>query len=253
MPKPLLLVDADSYIYRAASACETVYVWDDMHTLASDAREVLGIVRADFASLRDRFDAELRLCLTNRTNWRQKIHADYKENRRFIRKPLGVRPVRIALQLDQAAFGVAESEGLEADDLMGIYSTEPRAEQREVIIVSIDKDMRGVPGLLYNPNVDPNPIAISVEEADLWHATQALVGDTADGYKGCPGFGPVSAAKWLANVKPTPAALWTAVKAAFAKANLTDAEAEKQMTLSRILRFGEWDFRKQALLWRPGM
>ena len=53
-------------------------------------------------------------------------------------------------------------------------------------IVSPDKDMRQIPGKLYNldemTEIDP-------EEGRRWHLVQTLAGDQTDGYGGVPGIG----------------------------------------------------------------
>ena len=70
---------------------------------------------------------------------------------------------------------------LEADDAMGIY-----AKLTGNIIVSPDKDMRQIPGKLYNLE---DTITITPEEGAKWHLIQTLAGDQTDGYSGVPGIG----------------------------------------------------------------
>ncbi len=79
---------------------------------------------------------------------------------------------------------------------MGILSTHPTKIQGKKIIVSEDKDMRTIPGWLYNPgpNKDIEPKYINEFEADRYHLYQTITGDSTDGYKGCPGAGPIRAA-----------------------------------------------------------
>ena len=81
---------------------------------------------------------------------------------------------------------------LEADDCMGILSTHKTLVPGERIIVSNDKDMQTIPGLLFNPAKDKKPRRISELEADRFFMYQTLVGDTTDGYPGCYGIGPKS-------------------------------------------------------------
>ena len=64
---------------------------------------------------------------------------------------------------------------------MGIYATfEPGN-----IIVSPDKDMRQIPGKLYNLD---ETIEVTEEEGMRWHLVQTLAGDQTDGYGGVPGL-----------------------------------------------------------------
>ena len=52
------------------------------------------------------------------------------------------------------------------------------------IIVSPDKDMRQIPGKLYNMD---EVIDITPEDGMQWHYIQTLAGDSTDGYSGVPG------------------------------------------------------------------
>jgi DNA polymerase-1 len=63
---------------------------------------------------------------------------------------------------------------------------------------------------------------------------QTLVGDTSDGYPGCPGIGPVKAEKVL-GMPPN----WQDVVGAYRAAKLTEADALVQARVARILRYGE--------------
>jgi DNA polymerase-1 len=159
---------------------------------------------------------------------------------------------------------------------MGIVATDPtRADER--IIVSADKDMKGVPGKLYRPQdqhgATPRIEEISVEEADRFHLWQTIVGDMTDGYGGLPGAGPYAATpllegvgwesffhtfrsgprkcrqelRWRRVEKGSP---WAAIVSAYEKAGLTEADAIKQARLARILRYDEWDGRSPRL-WSP--
>ena len=68
--------------------------------------------------------------------------------------------------------------------------------QRQAIIVSQDgvKDMKTIPTIVWDGK---DLLTISEPWADYWHLYQTLVGDTSDGYKGCPGVGKVKAEKLL--------------------------------------------------------
>ena len=68
---------------------------------------------------------------------------------------------------------------MEADDALGIYATW----QPGNIIVSPDKDMRQIPGELFDLT---NPVqTITKEEGDRWHYVQTMAGDATDGYSVC--------------------------------------------------------------------
>ena len=132
--------------------------------------------------------------------------------------------------------------GLEGDDRLGILATRPG----NGIVVSDDKDLKGIPGQLFRPSKD-ELLEINVEDADRFFLTQVLTGDTTDGYKGVPGIGPKKA-EVILGTRPH----WGAVEQAFIKAGLTKADALTQARLARILRWSDWDAEKgEPIPWKP--
>lgn len=139
-------------------------------------------------------------------------------------------------------------EGLEADDIMGILGTSEKLSK--TVVVSLDKDMRGIPATVLNPSKDSRPQRISSALADYWWMTQTLTGDACDGYKGCPKIGPVNAARILGDCNMQLGAMWPAVVAAYAAKGLTEADALLQARLARILRRSDYDREKGTIqLW----
>ena len=53
-------------------------------------------------------------------------------------------------------------------------------------MVSPDKDMRQIPGQLYNLD---ETFTITKDDGWKWFLTQTLAGDSTDGYSGVPGYG----------------------------------------------------------------
>jgi DNA polymerase-1 len=77
------------------------------------------------------------------------------------------------------------------------------------------------------------------------------MGDSTDGYSGCPGVGKVKAERLLESLH-TPQEMWEAVVAAYEKAGLSEAEAITQARVARILRASDYDFvNKSVKLWSP--
>jgi DNA polymerase-1 len=129
---------------------------------------------------------------------------------------------------------------LEADDLMGIMATQGRVENP--IIVSEDKDLLTIPGLLWRQETLHT---IEEHEADQNWLRQTLSGDPTDGYPGCPGIGAVKAEKYVQRG-------WEGVVEAFEKAGLTEDDALLQARLARILRASDWNSeKKEPILWSP--
>jgi DNA polymerase-1 len=228
------------YLFQAAQACEVETDWgEDKWTLHSDA----GDIRRVFREKIDQFMDELKgdrpiLCFSDpsRRSFRHDLTETYKQGRKGTRKPLAYAATRDQLSTE---YKTIIKPRLEADDVMGIVSTRAPG---KFIIVSGDKDMKSVPGLLYYQEELRD---ITEKEADFFHLVQTLMGDATDGYPGCPGIGAVKAA-------PIAQEGWNAVLAAYKKAKLTEADALLQARLARILRASEWDFeRSEVKLWTP--
>jgi DNA polymerase-1 len=90
---------------------------------------------------------------------------------------------------------------------------------------------------------------ISEDEADYWHLYQTLIGDSVDGYGGCPNIGPVTAKKLL-DKSPT----WKTVVDTYKKAKLDEAYALQQARCARILRPADYNFETgEPILWQPNV
>ena len=63
------------------------------------------------------------------------------------------------------------------------------ASSGDAIAVTIDKDLKGVPGWHYNPDKDECPNYVDDAEADKFLAFQLIKGDSTDGIPGLPGKG----------------------------------------------------------------
>lgn len=222
--------------------------WTAMRTL--NVAAAWESVRSQIVNLMKQFDTkDVVFALSGTENWRKTVLPTYKANRVGVKKPAGYGALReIALAHPLAAM----HPKLEADDLLGIRATKPGA---KTIIVSSDKDMRTIPGHLYNPTKGTETDD-DVDSADCWHLMQTLMGDASDGYKGCPGMGEVKAGKLLsqhtASGKLDRTAAWADITAAYVKAGLCEEEALVQARVARILRYGEFDFSSgEVKLWQP--
>jgi len=127
----------------------------------------------------------------------------------------------------------------------------------EKVIVSIDKDMKTIPGLFIRWGTeDAELIEVTEQQADYWHLYQTLTGDVTDGYKGLPGCGPKGAEKVLDSFTTETASwlpvAWQHVVAAYEKKGLNEDDAIIQARMARILRASDYDFKnKRPILWTP--
>jgi DNA polymerase-1 len=240
-----LLIDGDLLLFKATAAAE----------FESNPEGDLWFLSTNLAKARDMWDSQidaiqraldsddLVIVVSGERDFRRELEPTYKGNRKGKRKPLGYIVVREWLY-ERHPDRVVSQETLEADDYLGILATTPNAPKR--IIVSEDKDLKTIPGALYRLGTLQE---IGVDEAEYNWLFQTLMGDPADGYKGCPGIGEVKAKAILGK----PGSRWENVRQAFLKAGLTDDDAVLQARLARILRHSDWDSEnKQPRLWCPG-
>ena len=244
--KTRLIIDADILLYKIATQCEEATDWGDgLWTLHSDLN--IGCMELDFAVEKLLGDLEAdsyTMALSSSDNFRKGILPSYKLNRKQKRKPLILAPLR--------TYVLAKHNGvmwpsLEADDICGIMATTRTKEKR--IIVSIDKDLKQIPGLL---SVDGKEIiTITKADADYAFMKQVLTGDAVDGYTGIPGVGEKTAEKILSDLHGTEIAiLFDAVCEEYEKAGLGFDEFITQARVARILRNEDYNInKKQIKLW----
>lgn len=245
--KRTLLIDADILIYAAAASSQEAFDFGDgpLVRLSRTLDEALIRVSREVTALKELLQAgRAILCLSSReVVFRKALYPGYKANRKQP-KPEMYADLRAAVV---KAFETFERPGLEGDDIMGILATHPNKIPGEKVIVSIDKDMGQIPGLLFNPNKHTKAQPIPKAVGDWFHLYQTLVGDPADGYPGCPGIGQVKANAIL-NAEES----WEAVVAAYEATGLTEEDALLQARLAKILQYPDYNFKtKEPILWTP--
>lgn len=237
----MLLIDTDYLAYKAAQACEEgIDFGDDVIITQSRFSEVLKVFNRELNKITTAMmDDEVILYFSSPENFRKKIYPDYKGHRNR-RKPLGYKRL---VNWCKENFSTVIRDTLEADDALGIDATMHELDDQP-IIVSPDKDMRQIPGVLWNMSDDVEEI--TKEEGDRWHLIQTLAGDPTDGYPGCPGIG-VKRAADLIDKHDFP---WEAVCQAFRERGLSDDDALLNARLAKILQAENYDFISNApILW----
>jgi 5'-3' exonuclease len=150
---------------------------------------------------------------------------DYKGNRTK-RKPCGY------LKLKQWGIDTYPSlvyPHLEADDVLGIIATNGSVDN--FVLVSPDKDMGQIACRIYDLK---DEYTQTPEAAKRLLYKQTLTGDSTDGYKGCAGVGPKRADQILDKVKDEE--YWPAVVKAFEEAEMTEADAIRNLQLAKNLQ-----------------
>ena len=235
-----LLIDADFIVYKSCAASETeIDFGDDVILVTSNFSDALSATYRELTKIRDQFGSftPLILFFSDTKNFRKTIMPEYKGHRNR-KKPCGYKRVINRLKDE---FEVIIMPELEADDAMGIYATQNPGN----IVVSPDKDMKQIPGKLYN--LDEN-FTITREEGAAWHLIQCLSGDQTDGYGGVPGIG-VKRAEVLFNKEGYS---WKTVVKAFTDKGLNEYDAITNARLARILTIDDYDTEKQeVILWTP--
>ena len=236
-----LLIDGDIVVYQYSSTVEHEVDWgNDVWSLWADAKEAQQLILQYIDILVDETAADdFIFCFSDKDNFRKDIDSNYKSNRKGKRKPVCYKSLK---QWITDEYKTETWDRLEADDVMGIMATSTMLEG-EKVIVSEDKDLKTIPGLLWRSGEMLN---ISQEEADYNHLYQTLVGDATDGYPGLRGVGDKRATELLKT--PT----WETVVKAFEKAGQTEADALVQAQLARILRASDYNFEfDQPIIWSP--
>jgi len=176
------IIDADSIIWRVAAAAQDVS---------------FGVAKARFDTvMEDMMVFDLAECdnfeafLTGKKNFRYDVAKTqpYKGNR-VQEKPNNFADLR---DYSMRSWGFVETDGIEADDAVGIMATSGV----DCTIVHIDKDIDMIPGKHYN-FVKKMFYEVSPSEAIKKFYTQLLTGDRVDNIPGIAGIGPKKAEKIL--------------------------------------------------------
>ena len=245
-PKRTLLIDGDVALYQCSTAVEEVFHWGgDIWSLVSDVKEAKQRLDIWLADLKERLEADSAIFTVSGTkNWRKDVLPTYKLHRKKHRKPVAFHPLK---EYMEETYRTYSFDNLEGDDVLGLLAGGYKRIKGQKVVVTIDKDLLTIPGYHYNPMKDSDGIVeVTEKEADYNHLFQALMGDKVDGYNGCPGIGPKSAARLLST--PT----WDVVVQAYEKAGLSEEDALVQARVARILRHGEYNVSKNEVkLWKP--
>lgn len=241
-----LLIDADVLLYKACLKSEEAIDWgDDLWTLHSDMKTARQFFDIDVQELMTALNDRSVVCaFSSRRTFRYDLLDSYKWNRKGRRKPLSY-PVLRQHVLD--AYKCVVMPKLEGDDVLGILAT--NREYDDPIIVTIDKDLKGIPGKHYNPDKpEVGVLTRTKEDADNWHLIQTIAGDPTDGYSGIPGIGVKRATARLEKFGYT----WGSVVQLYEEHDLTHDDTLLMARMAKILDWSCWDpIQEEVLLWKP--
>jgi len=172
------ILDGDIIAYRAALLADTA---DDTF-IPAILEEML-----EFWLPIEANDFQMALSCSRKDNFRREIWPNYKKNRESKHEPDLLKEVKDYIR---DVYNCLEAKRIEADDIMGIYA-------EESIAVTIDKDLRGVPGWHYNPFKEDFPTYVSKDEAEEFFCIQWMTGDSTDCIPGLWRVGPKRAKSFL--------------------------------------------------------
>ena len=249
-----LLLDSDMLMFRVMSAYEYEVCLDhgDMWVRGCNLQDARESYWQHVDQMCELFNAEredVLHCLTDRSTFRKNLFPEYKGNRKNKPKPTGYAALKQGLlEMPNAIM----HDMVEADDLLGIFATQLKDLKEDYVICSGDKDLRQIPGFRYWIT-DDEPEYNSVAQSDRQFWKQALMGDSTDGVKGCPGVGEKTAERAVEEFDfKDPLGCWEKVVQLFGKKGQDEDYALQQARLVRILRAGEYDFHKRTVtLWNP--
>jgi 5'-3' exonuclease len=190
----VVLFDADSLVY--SSCCGVDDILD----------EAIGKFDEIFMSIVNRLEEtyQIERVITfnnSRGNFRKILDTNYKANRKKQEHPKLLNKMHDEIS---AIYSTKNCYGMETDDLVSIYWHKLTKElgHNNVIIVSIDKDYKQLPALIYNYHYKHQCIYdITYHQALYNFYEQMIVGDGADNVNYCKGYGKAYAKKLFKDCK----------------------------------------------------
>lgn len=165
-----LLIDADSLCYRAGFVVngegeQELANWQ----LDQIIDRILAVTKCE----------TYQLYITGSNNFRYNIYPEYKANRVGTARPIHLQSMREHLITH---WGSAISDGIEADDAVGIA----QCAQEDTCIAGIDKDLLMIPGKHFNYSKEEFS-EISIMQAQANFYMQLIQGDKGDNIPGYDG------------------------------------------------------------------
>jgi len=199
----VVLFDADSLVYSSCYKKKENETDDKYYTEIDDATAKFDEVFMSIINhLEDIYEInEVKVFSGSRGNFRKFITKSYKANRNYNDLPPLLNDVH---NFVKESYNSISGYGVETDDVVAKYWYEisNTIGRDNVIIVSIDKDYKQFPCLIYNYHYNHKCIYdISEQEALFNFYEQMIVGDTADNVNYCKGYGKKYAEKYLKECK----------------------------------------------------
>jgi DNA polymerase-1 len=200
-PKPFVLVDGSSYLYRAFHALPPL-----TNSRGEPTGAVYGVANMLRKLLQDYTPDHIAVVFDARgKTFRDELFAEYKAHRPPMPDELSVQIEPLHALVRAMGLPLLQVPGVEADDVIGTLARRAANEGRHTLISTGDKDMAQlVDGHVTLINTMSNTILDREGVAQKFGVPPeciidylALVGDSSDNIPGVPKVGPKTAAKWL--------------------------------------------------------
>tara|TARA_R110002020_G_scaffold172762_3_gene363202 strand:+ start:4584 stop:5297 length:714 start_codon:yes stop_codon:yes gene_type:complete len=197
----VILIDADSLVfascYRAKDdSFENPFYTDIEDSIVKFDEQLMKIIN----DLEDQYEIDKYIVFNgSKGNFRKLISKKYKANRKKQTLPPLLHDMH---QYVKDTYHSIYGFGIETDDLVAKYwyNIAKNIGRENVIIVSIDKDYKQFPALIYNYHYKHQTILdITPQQALYNFYEQMIVGDTADNVNYFKGKGKKFAEKYFAN------------------------------------------------------
>ena len=202
----IALVDGDIVCYRCACSCEDIPTLAELAAMGKDIddREALIVYEPIEVAFKRVDELMEKIALETKSNryeaflsgehdFRLLVNPDYKANRKDTRRPRYLQQVREYLVTE---WNAKVTDGIEADDALGIYQTNYMKDGHESVICTIDKDLQQIAGWNYN-FVTSILKYISPLEGKQAFWRSMLIGDKTDNIIGVEGIGEKKSAKLI--------------------------------------------------------
>lgn len=257
--KTVLLIDGDTIAFKYGVSFMTTKTNEDGTTykelFVPTYAAACGYIDNFLDELKCRlFADEIEVILSDPArNFRKEVYPPYKMHRDNGSRPILIDELKDYLRANYRGF---HWPGLEADDVQGIIATGDPSGNTNYIVVSIDKDLKQIPGKLYNPDKpDLGVMEITPEAGMFWTWEQTITGDSTDGYPGIPGVGAVGAKGALNKAIARGVSvfdLWPVVLQYYHGKGHTTEYALSQLRCARILQNSDYDLLEEKVtLWTP--
>ena len=186
----IVLVDADSLVWSSCYRKRETPEDEMYHTLDDAKLKFDEVFMSIINKIEDTYDVDKVITFAGaKGNFRKQISKTYKANRKESDRP----PLLSELQkYVKESYDAIAGEGVETDDVVATYwKTLTTALSRdEVIIVSLDKDYKQLPCIIYDYHYKKQCFYnISEAEARYNFWVQMIAGDSADNVNYCKGYG----------------------------------------------------------------